>query len=66
MPMTVPRIMAMIQAIQPGTPATIRTARSAAQTPAVAAAERSMSPSRSTMVMPTASVPTTADCMNKK
>ena len=46
MPMIVPRIMARMQAIQPGTPATIRTARRAAQTPAVAAAERSMSPSR--------------------
>ena len=43
-----------------------RTASKAAQTPAVAAAEKSMSPIRRTMVMPTASVPTTALCMKRK
>ena len=57
--------MTIKQAKIDGMPVRTKTPKSAAQTPAVAAAERSISPSRSTIVIPTAKVAMTADCINK-
>ena len=61
----IPTKITMTQANHPGTPARTNTPKRAAQTPAVAAADRSISPKSRTTVIPTARVAITADCMNR-